>query len=127
MISAMSAIRLPQVVPSAFPMEMLLTARTLRAEEALRTGLINTVVEDVQAEAESWASSIAKHPPVAVQATKRLALFPVGRSSHPNGPRSRQFVRGLRQKTTIGRRQRRSRQVATAEARCIGTVSTSVL
>jgi enoyl-CoA hydratase/carnithine racemase len=76
MISAMSAIRLPQVVASAFAMEMLLTARHVHAEEARRTGLVNAVVEDVQAEAESWASSIAKHPPVAVQATKRLALFP---------------------------------------------------
>jgi E-phenylitaconyl-CoA hydratase len=76
MISAMSAIRLPQVVASAFAMEMLLTARHVYAEEAKRTGLVNAVVEDVEAEAESWASSIAKHPPVAVQATKRLALFP---------------------------------------------------
>jgi enoyl-CoA hydratase/carnithine racemase len=76
MISAMSAVRLPQVVASAFAMEMLLTARTASAEEARRAGLVNAVVEDVQAEAESWASRIAKHSPVAVQATKRLALFP---------------------------------------------------
>ena len=76
MISAMSAIRLPQVVASAFAMEMLLTARDVSAEEARRVGLVNAVVEDVRAEAESWASRIAKHSPAAVQATKRLALFP---------------------------------------------------
>jgi enoyl-CoA hydratase/carnithine racemase len=76
MISAMSAIRLPQVVATAFAMEMLLTARDVSAEEARRVGLVNAVVEDVRAEAESWASRIAKHSPAAVQATKRLALFP---------------------------------------------------
>jgi enoyl-CoA hydratase/carnithine racemase len=76
MISAMSAIRLPQVVASAFAMEMLLTARDVPAEEARRVGLVNAVVEDVRAEAEGWASRIAKHSPAAVQATKRLALFP---------------------------------------------------
>jgi enoyl-CoA hydratase/carnithine racemase len=75
MISAMSAIRLPQVVASAFAMEMLLTARQVPAEEARRMGLLNAVVEDVQTEAESWASRIARYPPVAVQATKRLAAF----------------------------------------------------
>lgn len=76
MISAMSAIRLPQVVASAFAMEMLLTARNISADEARRMGLVNAVVEDVQAEAERWASRIARHSPAAVQATKRLALFP---------------------------------------------------
>jgi enoyl-CoA hydratase/carnithine racemase len=76
MISAMSAIRLPQVVASAFAMEMLLTARHMSAEEARQNGLVNALVEDVRAEAESWASRIAQHPAAAVQATKRLALFP---------------------------------------------------
>jgi enoyl-CoA hydratase/carnithine racemase len=76
MISAMSAIRFPQVVGSAFAMEMLLTARQVSAEEARRAGFVNAVVEDVRAEAESWASRIADYPAVAVQATKRLALFP---------------------------------------------------
>jgi enoyl-CoA hydratase/carnithine racemase len=76
MISAMSAIRLPQVVASAFAMEMLLTARDVSAEEARRVGFVNAIVADVQAEAESVASRIARNLPAAVQATKRLALFP---------------------------------------------------
>jgi enoyl-CoA hydratase/carnithine racemase len=76
MISAMSAIRLPQVVAGAFAMDMLLTAREVLAEEARLVGLVNAVVGDVQAEAESWASRIAGHSPVAIEATKRLALFP---------------------------------------------------
>jgi enoyl-CoA hydratase/carnithine racemase len=46
------------------------------AEEARLAGFVNAVVEDVRAEAESWASRIAHYPAAAVQATKRLALFP---------------------------------------------------
>jgi enoyl-CoA hydratase/carnithine racemase len=79
MISAVSAMHLPQVMPSARALEMLLMARNISAEEALRMGLVNAVVDDVQAEAESWADTIASYPPVAVQATKRLARF--GRQS----------------------------------------------
>jgi enoyl-CoA hydratase/carnithine racemase len=75
MISAVSAIRLPQVIPSARAMEMLLVARNMSAEEALRIGVLNAVVDDAQAEAEAWAGTIAGYPPAAVQATKRLAMF----------------------------------------------------
>lgn len=76
MISAVSAMRLPQVIPSARALEMLLIGRNITAEEALRFGLLNAVVDDVQAEAQAWAATIAGYPPAAVQATKRLALFP---------------------------------------------------
>ena len=75
MISAVSALRLPQVIPSAAAMEMLLLARNISADEALRFGLLNAVVDDVQAEAEKWASTIAGYSSSAVQATKRLATF----------------------------------------------------
>jgi enoyl-CoA hydratase/carnithine racemase len=75
MISAVSAIRLPQVIPSAFAMEMMLAAKNISADEARRIGLLNGVVEDVRAEAETWASTIAGYSPAAVQATKRLAMF----------------------------------------------------
>jgi enoyl-CoA hydratase len=75
MISAVSAIRLPQVIPAARANEMMLMARNLSAQEAERFGLINAVVEDVRAEAEAWATRIAGYSPAAVQATKRLALF----------------------------------------------------
>jgi enoyl-CoA hydratase/carnithine racemase len=75
MISAVSAIRLPQVIPSAQALEMLLLARNISAAEALRFGLLNAVVEDVRAEAEKWAETLASYSPAAVQATKRLALF----------------------------------------------------
>ncbi len=75
MISAVSAIRLPQVIPSARALELLLVARNLSAEEGVRIGLLNAVVDDVRAEAEAWASTIAGYPPAAVQATKRLTMF----------------------------------------------------
>jgi enoyl-CoA hydratase/carnithine racemase len=75
MISAVSALHLPQVIPSAHAMEMLLMARNISAEDARRWGLVNAVVDDVAAEAEKWAATIAGYSPAAVQATKRLAMF----------------------------------------------------
>jgi enoyl-CoA hydratase len=78
MISALSAIRLPQVIPSAQALEMMLLARNISADEAYRFGLVNKVVDDVRAEADRWATTIAGYSPAAVQATKRLALFSRG-------------------------------------------------
>ena len=75
MISAVSAMHLGQVIPSARALEMLLLARNISADEAMRMGLLNAIVVDVDAEAEAWASTIAGYPPAAVQATKRLAAF----------------------------------------------------
>jgi enoyl-CoA hydratase len=76
MISGVSAMRLPQVIPNAKALEMMLLARNMTADEAARIGLVNAVVDDVQAKAQAWADTIASYSPVAVQATKRLALFP---------------------------------------------------
>jgi enoyl-CoA hydratase/carnithine racemase len=76
MISGVSAMRLPQVIPQAKALEMMLLARNMTVDEAARIGLVNAVVDDVQAEAQAWAETIASYSPVAVQATKRLALFP---------------------------------------------------
>ena len=75
MISAVSALRLPQVIASAQALELLLIARNISPEEALRFGLLNAVVDDPKAEAERWASMIAGYSPAAVQATKRLAML----------------------------------------------------
>jgi enoyl-CoA hydratase/carnithine racemase len=76
MISGVSAMRLPQVIPQAKALEMMLLARNITADEAAQIGLVNAVVDDVRAEALAWAEKIASYSPVAVQATKRLALFP---------------------------------------------------
>ena len=75
MISAVSALHLPHVLAPARALEMLLMARNIDAQEAMRWGLLNAVVEDPKAEAEEWASAIAGYAPAAVQATKRLALL----------------------------------------------------
>ena len=76
MISGVSAMRLPQVIPQAKALEMMLLGRNMTVDEALRIGLVNAIVDDVQAEARAWADAITSYSPVAVQATKRLALFP---------------------------------------------------
>src|ERR1700704_5036462 len=59
MISAVSAMHLGEVIPSARALEMLLLARNISADEAMRMGLLNAIVDDVDAEAEAWASTIA--------------------------------------------------------------------
>src|SRR4029079_8270375 len=46
MISVWSAIRLPQVIPAARALEMLLVARNISADEALQFGLLNAIVDD---------------------------------------------------------------------------------
>jgi enoyl-CoA hydratase/carnithine racemase len=76
MISGVSAMRLPKVIPQAKALEMMLLGRNMTVDEALRIGLINAVVDDVQGETRAWADTIASYSPIAVQATKRLALFP---------------------------------------------------
>jgi enoyl-CoA hydratase/carnithine racemase len=68
--------RLAEVIPRAKALEMMLLARNITADDALGMGLVNAVVDDVQAEAQAWAETIASYSPAAVQATKRLALFP---------------------------------------------------
>ncbi|HEY7299055.1 MAG TPA: enoyl-CoA hydratase-related protein [Xanthobacteraceae bacterium] len=75
MISAVSALRLPQVIASVRAFEMLVLGRNYSAGEAMQLGLLNAVVEDADAEAQAWAARIAGYSPAAVQATKRLALF----------------------------------------------------
>jgi enoyl-CoA hydratase/carnithine racemase len=75
MISAVSAMRLAEVIPQAYAMEMLLMARNIKADEAKEFSLLNAVVDDVQATAVEWAERIASFPAVGVQTTKRLAMF----------------------------------------------------
>ena len=68
-----SAVRLPRQIPYTLAMDVLLTGRHLRAEEALRVGLIGHVVPDGEAlpKALEIARSIAANGPLAVQAMLR--------------------------------------------------------
>jgi enoyl-CoA hydratase len=68
--------RLTRAVGKAKAMEMVLTGRTITADEALRWGLINKVVpaESLLAEARAWAAEIASLPPLAVRLAKEAVL-----------------------------------------------------
>ncbi len=64
--------RLPRTVGLTVAMDLLLTGRTVNAEEALRIGLVNRVVPcgELMAEAMKIAGIIAAKPPYAVKMTK---------------------------------------------------------
>lgn len=66
---------LPRFMPRGLALEMLMTGRLFSAEEALRWGLVNRVVEPDQlmAVAEEIATQIAANSPGAVQQAKRSA------------------------------------------------------
>jgi crotonobetainyl-CoA hydratase len=74
------AVRLPQVLPRAVALRMLLTGRPIDAAEALRWGLVNEVVAagDLMAATTRLAATIAANAPLAVQATKRIAYRAAG-------------------------------------------------
>jgi crotonobetainyl-CoA hydratase len=67
--------RLPRRLPWFIAMDLLLTGRRMRAEEAERRGLVCAVVPPTQLidEARRIADHIAACPPLAVQATKEIA------------------------------------------------------
>jgi E-phenylitaconyl-CoA hydratase len=68
--------RVVHQLPYAIAMEMLLTGDAIDAQTALRWGLINRVTsrERLMIEARAIAERIAKNAPLAVQATKELAI-----------------------------------------------------
>jgi len=65
---------LPRIVGWAKASELLFTARTLTADEALDFGLVSQVVEpdELEAAARSLAGEIAANGPVAIRAAKRM-------------------------------------------------------
>lgn len=68
--------RILRQLPHAIGMEMLLTGDTIEAETAERWGLVNRVTEPekVLPLAREWALRIAANAPLALQASKELAL-----------------------------------------------------
>jgi enoyl-CoA hydratase len=66
--------RLVRAVGPGFAAEMMLTGRRVRADEALRTGLVNAVVplEELMAKSNELAVLIANSSPLAVRSSKRL-------------------------------------------------------
>lgn len=66
--------RLLDVVGGGVARDLLLTARTVRAPEALRLGLVNRVVAPptLEASAAAWAAEIARSPRGALAVTKQI-------------------------------------------------------
>lgn len=75
-----SSVRLPQQMPYAKAMEMLLTGELITAAEAYQYGFLNRVVPASQVvhEAERFAHIIAKNGPLAVSAVKKAVLSNIG-------------------------------------------------
>jgi len=92
--------RLPQQLPYAIAMEMLLTGDAIDAETAARWGLVNRVVpaDQVMRKALEFARKIAGNAPLAVQAAKELALRGSSQSL-ATGLRLEQFVNHILQRT----------------------------
>ncbi len=69
-------VRLSRMMPLGLAFEMLYTGRTISAEEALRFGLINRIVQrgDLFSEVKQLAQMIANGPPLALQAVKEVVL-----------------------------------------------------
>ena len=69
-------LRLPQRIPSAVALEVILTGDMLGADRAAELGLVNRVVADgeVLAEAVRLAEQIGRNAPLAVAMSKRIAV-----------------------------------------------------
>ncbi len=74
--AAGAALRLPQRIPRAIALEMLLTGDPVSADRAAELGLVNRVVEDGGAleAAIELAATIAANGPLAIAATKQIAV-----------------------------------------------------
>ena len=72
----LGTVRLPRIVGQGRALELILTGRPVRAEEALRIGLVERVVEPGHslAEAQKVARDIAAFPQGAMRADRRSAL-----------------------------------------------------
>jgi enoyl-CoA hydratase len=68
--------RLTRAVGKYRSMEMILTGRSISAEEAFRIGLVNKIVpvESLMDEAKKIASEIASKPPISVRAAKEAIV-----------------------------------------------------
>jgi enoyl-CoA hydratase/carnithine racemase len=68
--------RLPRLIPPAKAMELILTGKQIDAEEALRIGLINQIVEPEQllSAARELAGALLQNGPLALRAAKQAVL-----------------------------------------------------
>jgi 2-(1,2-epoxy-1,2-dihydrophenyl)acetyl-CoA isomerase len=82
------SVMLPQLVGLRKALELVLTAPTLSADEALKIGLITRVVPDTDLEEDAWAlaRTLACGPPLALAAAKRLLWSGLGRQVEAQMP-----------------------------------------
>ncbi|MCC6641437.1 MAG: enoyl-CoA hydratase/isomerase family protein [Deltaproteobacteria bacterium] len=75
-----SHVRLPQQVPWAVAMQLLLTGETIDAKRAYEAGLVNEVVprERLLPCALDWAARICRNGPLAVRTAKEIAVRALG-------------------------------------------------
>jgi len=68
--------RLPRAVGKYKAMEMILTGKSISAEEAYRVGLVNRVVpaESLMEETKKLATEIASRPPISIRSAKEAIL-----------------------------------------------------
>lgn len=68
-----ATVRLPRIVGESRARELILLGETIGADEALRIGLANKVVEDadLEAAAANLASRLAAQPPLAIRGARR--------------------------------------------------------
>lgn len=78
-----SHVRLPQQIPWAVAMEMLLAANTLSAQRAHQVGLVNQVVSsaELMPAAFALAEKICRNGPLAVRTAKEIAVRALNQSS----------------------------------------------
>ena len=109
-----AALLLPQRVPRAVALELLLTGEPMAAERASAAGLVNRVVDDGTAldAAVALADVIAANGPLAVAATKQVVLSAPSWSTEEAWDRQDEVVRPV-----FGSEDAREGSVAFAEKR----------
>jgi enoyl-CoA hydratase len=93
--AAGGALLLPQRIPRAVALELLLTGKPIDAERAAAVGLVNHVVDDGRAldAAVELAATIAANGPLAVAATRQIVLGAPEWGPEEAWERQEEFVR----------------------------------
>jgi enoyl-CoA hydratase len=93
--AAGAALLLPERIPRAVALELLLTGQPVDAERSAAVGLVNRVVDEgaALAEAVALAEVIAANGPLAVAASKQIALAAAGWPAEERWARQEALVR----------------------------------
>jgi enoyl-CoA hydratase len=93
--AAGAALLLPERIPRAVALELLLTGQPVDAERSAAVGLVNRVVDEgaALAEAVALAEVIAANGPLAVAASKQIALAAAGWPAEERWARQEAIVR----------------------------------